>query len=230
LADADVSFVVSKKGTKLEPQPKPADPAERLLDFIYHQPLEREAMYKTLRFCTERHLLHEVEEAIAAMPEFSRISRNQYVMIKDLTDQGGLQMFELDAAGAVVTEQQKEGLSEDEVDDLVTDFAYQTTEVGLEALAKVLPSVRARELFDEYPEYESTFREVLEFLVETHSMGEVDTFLRGRDVLTLHKTEDNRPIQPSVFVDKLERAGLIFWQDGWKVSPAGKELVEADAD
>lgn len=57
-------------------------------------------------------------------------TRDQFALVSELVDHGGLALFELDAAGNVVTEADTEGLTENEIDDLVASFAYETTEVG----------------------------------------------------------------------------------------------------
>jgi hypothetical protein len=139
----------------------------------------------------------------------------------------GLETFELDEQGEVVVETQKEGLNEDEIDDLVFGFAYRTTEAGLEVVERMSPQARLFSLLEIAPEYYDTYLEVLDYLCEKHSMAEVDTLLRGRPVLLARREPGDRPIQASVFIDKLERAGGIVWQGGWTITDEGRELLEA---
>jgi len=188
-------------------------------------PLHREINYKTLKFCAERRILPEVEDFIAGCPEFKKASQSPYFLLLFLLKGGGIDTFELDEAGAVIEPAQKEGLTEDEIDDLIAQFAYQTNEVGLAFVEQMNPKNRLLEMLDIEPAYYETYTEVLEFLTEKRSMAEIDTLLRGREALMANRKPDDRPIQPSVFVDKLEKAGGIFWESGWIITPEGRELL-----
>jgi hypothetical protein len=65
--------------------------------------------------------------------------------------------------------------------------------------------------------------EILDFLTTKRNFGEVDALLRNRAALS----RGEETIQPSVFVDKLEKAGAVFWQDGWQASEGGREYLLA---
>jgi len=192
---------------------------------VTRNPLHREIHYKTLKFCCDRHILPEVEDFIASCPEFSASTQSPFFLLKFLLKGGGIEVYEVDINGEVVTDAQKEGLSEDEIDDLVEQFAYETNEVGRELVKRMSPYNRLLELLEITPEYYDTFIEVLEYLTEKRSMADVDTLLRGRDVLMAGRDPGDRPIQPSVFIDKLEKTGGIYWEKGWLVSEEGRELL-----
>ena len=139
---------------------------------------------------------------------------------------GGTELLELDENGEIILPEQKEGLTEDEIDDLVVELAFETNEYGKELVERMSPKNRLLELLDITPQYFDTFIEVLGFLTEKQSMADVDTLLRGRDVLMAGREPGERPVQPSVFVDKLEKAGGIYWEKGWLITEAGRELLE----
>ena len=199
---------------------------EHLRMVVTRNPLYREIHYKTLKFCCERRILPEVEEYIASCPEFPATTQSPYFLLQFLLQGGGIDVFELDVHGEVVVDEQKNDLTEDEIDDLVEQIAYETNEVGRELVERMSPHNRLLELLEISPEYYDTFIEVLHYLSERRTMASVDTLLRGRDVLMAGRDPSDRPIQPSVFVDKLERAGGIYWEKGWLITEEGRELLE----
>ena len=198
---------------------------EHLKATIVRHPLHREIHYKTLRFCLERHTLPEVEEFIASCPEFPSAVQSPYYLLQFLIKGGGTIVYELDENGEIVLPEQKEGLTEDEIDDLVAQIAFETNEFGRELAERMSPKNRLLELLSITSDYYDTFIEVLDFLNEKRSFGDVDDLLRGRDVLMAGRDPHDRPIQPSVFVDKLEKAGGIVWKDGWIITEEAKELL-----
>jgi hypothetical protein len=193
---------------------------------VTRSPLQREIKYKTLKFCCSRHILPEVEDFITSCPEFASAEQSPFFLLRFLLEGGGLDVLELDEEGNVVTDERKEGLTEDEIDDLVVQFAYETNEVGRELVELMSPKQRLLELLETTPEYYDTFVEVLDFLTAKRSFADVDTLLRGRDVLMAGRVPNDRPAQPSVFVDKLEKTGGIYWEQGWITTEEGREVVE----
>ena len=79
---------------------------------------------------------------------------------------------------------------------------------------------------DAKPERAATYREVLEFIDEQpRSYNEVRALLEGRDVLQVVLHGHVETMQPSVFVDKLERSGALVWNKGWTLTAEGKEYL-----
>ena len=199
---------------------------EFLKTTVTRNPLQREINYKTLKFCCEGHTLSEVEEFIASCPEFEAAVQSPYYLLQFLLKGGGIDTFELDHEGEIVLPEQKEGLDEDQLDDLVAELAFETNEIGREVVELMSPQNRLLELLDIVPDYYDTFIEVLDFLTEKRSMAHVDTLLRGRDVLMAGRDPGDRPVQPSIFIDKLEKAGGIYWENGWLITKEGKDVLE----
>jgi hypothetical protein len=168
-----------------------------------------------------------LETFILSLPEAKNATQPPYFLIQWLADAGSLDVFELDGEGDVVTDERKAGLSTDEIDDLVAETAYRVNEVGLAVIAKFNPASRLMNLLTEVPERFDTYREVLEFLTKPHSFAECDALLRDRDILRVGRDEGERPLQPSVFIDKLAAAGGIAYGDGWLITEEGKELLES---
>lgn len=198
---------------------------QKLDRFIHFEPLIREIDYKILTYCLKRRNLSDIEERIAQYPEFKAAPRDQYSLITELVEQQGLEFFELDEAGNVVLESDKAGLSENEIDDLVVDFAYQTTEAGKVISEQYNPQRRMLELFETVPQRYETYIEILAFLQDRHSFAEVDSLLRGRETSFAEQGEHTQTVQSSVFIDKLERAGGVFFNEGWHITEAGREVL-----
>jgi hypothetical protein len=200
---------------------------ERIRGLFQSNPLSRPVLYRILETCqTKCMLLPDLEDYIGNLSEFKSCSQPQYALIQWLVEAGALDELEVDAESSIITDQQKQGLDEDQLDDLVQTFAYQITTDGQTVLTEFNPISRVSKLLAEVPERYETYIEVLEFLRESHSYAEVDTLLRGRDILMSGREPDERPMQPSVFVDKLAACGGIAWDKGWKTTKEGKELLD----
>jgi hypothetical protein len=190
-------------------------------------PLYRPILVRILKYCNgTRRLLRDLEDRIAEYPEFKQSTHPQYYLIMWLVERGSLDMFELDAEGAVISDERKSELTPDEIDDLVEDWSFETNEVGREVLKEFDPKHRLIDLLGIVPERYDTYLEVLTFLQEKRSYAEVDALLRGRDVLMSGRPEGERPMQPSVFIDKLAASGGIAFDDGWMITEEGKELLD----
>lgn len=100
-------------------------------DTVCRHPLNREVLYRMLAYCAEERALDDLEREAASWPEFETATQNQYRLAEHLVRAGGLDRIERDERGAIVMEQDKEGLDEDAVDDLVRSVAFRTTEAGV---------------------------------------------------------------------------------------------------
>ena len=193
---------------------------------VMRHPLNREILYKALSFCETERPLREAEEFIAGLPQFNLATQNQYYLLISLAKAHGLELIERDEAGERVTEVQKEGLTEDEVDALVADISFKTTEVGEYFVDYNRPQARLVDLLGLVPERADTYTELLEFVgEEPRTYGQIEGLLRGRPALETIIDGHRETMQPSVFVDKLERAGALIWKEGWTLTEEGREFL-----
>lgn len=197
----------------------------RLERTVTASPRHREIYLKLLEFCLKRRGLAEAEARVAEYPEYPYAAQPAYRLIRALVDAGGLAWMELAEDGSVVYPEDKEGPTEDEADDLVAGFAVETTPVGDQVRDQLSPERRLGDLLDKVPQRMGTYMDVMEFCSEPRSYKEVHDLLQGRDVLRLTSNADNQPLQPSFFLDMLERSGGLAWDKGWKVTEKGKELL-----
>lgn len=117
-------------------------------------------------------------------------------------------------------------MTENEVDDLVVGFAYETTEVGRAVAERLDPHRRFAELVEAAPEREPLYRALLNLLRVKRTFAEVDSYVRGSEGAMVLAQAGVGGMQPSVFVDKLERAGVLFYDGGWQATEAGIEVLD----
>ncbi|HBT95885.1 MAG TPA: hypothetical protein DEB24_07315 [Coriobacteriia bacterium] len=200
---------------------------EKARALLIQNPLCRPVLYRILETARdERIRLGDLETMIADMPEYDGITQPPYILMQWLVDVSTLDLFELDDAGTILTEESKQGLSADEIDDKIVDFSFKTSELGVILLKELEPAGRLEDLLTVVPERYDTYMEVLEFLKEPRSFAQIDELLRGRDILMFGKAADDRPLQPSVFVDKLAATGIVVYNNGWQITVEGKEFLE----
>jgi hypothetical protein len=205
---------------------------EQKVDHVVHlllsNNLNRPALYRILvATATGPVSLFDLEALIQEMPEFKGATQPPYFLIEWLVKAEALSFTEVDAEGRPLTDERREGRTADEIDDLVEDMLIEATDVGREVLDAFDPRQRLTELLQDVPERYGSYLEVMEFLTERHSYGEVDRLLRGHPVLMSGRAPEDRPMQPSVFVDKLAAAGAIVYDEGWVVTPEGRAVLEA---
>lgn len=203
------------------PQESPEESLKKLLDFMYAQPLHREILYRVLAFCQTRHMLTEVENFIMQLPEFAAATQSPFFIIEDLRIKGALACLELDENGQVVCEEDKIGLDENEIDDLVVDFAYENTELGNAALNQCSPQSRFLKLVGESAAYEQAYLEVMSFLTEKQGPGAIDAFLQQWKATS----GSGSNVATSIVIENLEKSGVIRWQKGWEITEEGRDLL-----
>lgn len=198
-----------------------------LEDTVCRHPLNREVLYRMLAYCAEERTLADLEREVASWPAFKTATQNQYRLAEHLVRARGLERVERDAHSAIVTPQDKEGLDEDAADDLVAVTSYRATETGRRFVERHRPRARLVELLHLAPERTGAYVELLEFArAQPRSYGDIAELLRGRPVLETVVDGARRTMQPSVFVDKLERSGALVWNDGWCLTEEGEAFLQ----
>lgn len=196
-----------------------------LTETVNRTPLHREIFLKLLSFCVQQRNLCEVEEAITAYPEFCLVTQSPYGLIRTLVRSGGLCWLELNEEGNPLTLQEKDGLSIDEIGELTFGFAVVTTLVGEQVIDNLSSRKRLKQLFDVMPQRLSTYLEVMDFCCEKRSFKEIEVLLRGRMGNAFTSASSSQALKPSYFVDALERSGGLAWDDGWKITEKGMDVL-----
>ncbi|MEE8717475.1 MAG: hypothetical protein SOI24_10610 [Coriobacteriales bacterium] len=195
---------------------------------VSRQSEHREIMLGTLAFCEEAKEEPDVESHIQGLPEWRSETQSPFSLIVALVRAHGLDRFELDEQGEVITDERKRGLSEDEADDLVWSVSYQTTDVGMTLLEDMRPKERLARLIAARPQRRDTYVDVLRFCTTPRTRQEIEGLLRGRKILS-DEGRGGEPLKPSVFIDKLERSGVLVWDGHWNTSEDGKAYLESCA-
>ncbi len=197
-----------------------------LTETVNRAPLHREIFLKLLTFCTTQRTLAEAEEAVRACPEFPSVAQSPYRLVRTLVHAGGLYWLELDETGRPLTSQAKAGLTPDEVEDATFAYAVVTTPVGEQVAEDLAPEKRLRRLFDLVPQRLTTYLDLMDFCREKRTFKEIEALLRTRPAAAFASTTSSQPLQPSFFVDALERSGGLAWNDGWKITERGMKVLQ----
>lgn len=198
-----------------------------LEEVVRRQSLHREILYKVLVYCQEWRMLSVIEKAIASYPEFGQATQSPYHFISVLAKAGGLDRRYRDAEGAPIDPGLWEGMGEDERDDLIADEEYRTTDIGRAFVVQHAPHARLVELMQNEPQRAASYRDLLVFCAnEPRTYRDVESLLCGRDVLVRDVDGHREPMQPSVLVDRLQRAAGLVWEKGWRTTEEGKEFLQ----
>lgn len=194
---------------------------------VSKHPLNREILYKILAHCEKGLRLAEVEDLIASFPEFATSTQNQYCLLEMLVDAGGLDRFAIDGEGEIISETRLLGLPEDEIDSIVDDSLYVTSSTGAAFVELHKPRARLIEMLSLAPERTSTYADVLAFVQDSpRTYQDIVDLLAGRSELQIIVDGKREAMQPSVFVDKLERSGALIWKKGWCLTEEGEEFLK----
>ncbi|MDK7724344.1 hypothetical protein QP551_06505 [Slackia exigua] len=225
-AENDEAVLSRQRKQQAQAASSPEEKKRALSRLITRQPLNRELMMRILSFCSEERTIADIDEFVAQFPEADRATENPAYMTKSLAREGGLSVVEHAADGRVVAPEEKDGLTEDEVDDLVASVGYLVTDTGRAVAAEHSPAARLADLMGARPDRAETFEELLRFVKEEpRSYDDIKSLLAGRPVLETVINGRTEAVQPSVFVDKLERAGVLAWDKGWKLTEEGRSYL-----
>lgn len=198
--------------------------------------LERRASFARILFgllehCREERTYDEAEALVATFPECKLNRQTERRYIAFLLRTGAIEELELDERGNPITEARKrealeEGLDPEDLDTLVCSWLLRTTDVGEEALARCSPARRMAALFEEHPERQGAYLRVLEYCLSARSMEDIKRHLRDDPGLKRDPATGMPRVQASSYVDKLENAGGMAWDGGWKATEAGRTQLE----
>ncbi len=188
----------------------------------------REILRKILVFCDSLQELSVIEREVESYPEYSHAAQNPYRLLVYLEDAYGVERFNLDEEGAVLTEERTEGLTEDEIDDLIFSYGFQTTEAGRKVAEEITPSKRMDDLFANTPDRVQAYSDLLDFCKIPRSFPAIEQFFTGYDLSAIKSLNlgSSVTVKPSALVDKLEKAGALVWKDGWVMTSEGKAYLE----
>ena len=122
------------------------------------------------------------------------------------------------------------GATEDEVAAVAASWHLVTTEVGEVALQSFDPAQRTREMLLTQKESRlSTYHRLLEFCEQPRSLTEISEFLKDDPGLEIDPKTGVIGMQPNAYIGKLDQAGALTWEGGWKTTAGGMEVLESIA-
>lgn len=203
---------------------------DHLVKTVKNRPIASELLRKTLSLCLERQPYTRVEQSITEFPEYPTSAVTPYQVINALIQSRGLRKIALDAHGDEVTPARTSNLTPDEIDDLIDSFELETTSIGKTVEEDLSPRRRMSECLEQFPDRRSVFGELLSFIEQSPcTYKEIEEHFLGRDFheIASLNPQKNSAIKPSVFIDQMEKAGGIVWDNGWKLTPEGAQLLES---
>lgn len=214
----------------LQPEIPYEQAKERIAKLLACRPMRKQVYRRTLAACSQRLEFSQVEALVADFPEFASCGQSPYRFIRALEEAGGLRLIAVDSEGNVISPERVEGLSEDEIDDLVDRFELEASKAGTEAAEALSPKQLLDDLVRAFPDRIGVYKDLLAHIkANPCKYDDIERLLSGRDFSAIRTlgTEKHVAIKPSVFVDNMEKAGGIVWRDrSWHVTKEGEALLE----
>lgn len=192
-------------------------------------PAARQILLWALQRCENEMVeLPILEKEILASDAYTKGCPEPFFVAQWLVDARCLDFFNIDREGNVVDASvlAQAGLSNDEIDDIITGYAYRTNEVGRTVAQQFNPTLRMQKLLDTNPEGADILLDALEFLRSPRSLDEVDSFLEN--TLTSNQAEKMADMaKPSVLVNALSDTDAVeFAHHGWQTTTEGGGFLE----
>lgn len=205
---------------------------EATLECLRRKNNQKEILADLLVFCQIEREEQETEAFLEAHKQFADgyHSAHKYLFFMQRT--GAIEEREYDSDGVLITEEMREelrsmGAPEEEVEDMAVEWRFITTDAGNEALERFNPTDRTRAMLSAQKESRHpTFARLLEFCETPRSLADITTFLADDPGLEKDPRTGVMHMQPSAYIGKLDEAGALTWEGGWKTTPGGMEVLE----
>ncbi len=203
---------------------------DAVLRAVGNQRALQEVLYKLMLFCQEQRTQQEAEDFIAHSDEFvySHIIQSPTSIVGIMVKNHGLSSTQVDAQGEPVTQERSEGLSADELDDLICGTLLKTTPAGVAVTQMISPAKRFEAQLGRNRGRTATFYAILEFCAqEPRKFPQIKEFYTQHDEFSKSTAMDSQQLACDFYVDKLECAGMLVWRGQWEVTQAGRDALAA---
>jgi len=130
-------------------------------------------------------------------------------------------------AEAQVSTNAEELESENAEEQVAKSRGYLVSDLGKRYIDENSPDQRLVQLFKASESRNQAYTNVLKFLnTEKKTYKALEMLLVDDSALLSEAQVFGIDIKPSVFIDRLERAGGIVWDDGWTITKAGRRMLE----
>lgn len=203
------------------------------LDCLGRKNNQKEILADLLNFCEQERTEQETEDFLTAHKQFADgyHSASKYLLFMQRT--GAIQELEYDCDGALITDTMRDelrelGAPEDEILDLAVEWHYLTTEAGHEAARRFNPADRTRQMLaGQAASRLGSYRRLLNYCEQPRSLSEINRFMADDPGLEFDPRTGLAHMQPSAYISKLDEAGALTWENGWKTTPGGMEVLES---
>lgn len=203
------------------------------LECLQRKNNQKEILSDLLNFCFQERAEEELEAFLTAHKQFADgyHTANKYLFFMQRT--GALAEREYDSEGVLMDEERRadlleQGISEDEIDELVVEWCYITTDVGKEALTQFNPCKRTQEMLaTQASSRMASFRRLLEFCKQPRSLEEITNYMADDPGLEIDLQTGVAHMQPSAYIGKLDQSGALTWEGGWKTTEGGMEVLNS---
>lgn len=212
-------------------------PSEHTIETLRHaltkQPAHKHIYRKVLSFFQQTHTTEEAEAFIAEVPEFT------YALQPE-----GRFVFVLEREGAIEREQPEQqpeaGPNADEAPAVADDgedaaaqaageeygivgAVWNITELGCAYLAETDPAPMIHDQVLADSARTVPYLRVLEACAKApRSLSEVEALIKA----FYQENPAAEEVRASVFLDRLERAGGLYWKDKWNITEEGRACLE----
>lgn len=206
---------------------------EATLECLGRKNNQKEILYDLLVYCTEERTEEETEAFLTAHKQFADgyHTASKYLLFMQRT--GALEELEYDSDGVLVTDEMREelremGAPEEEIEDLGDHWHYLTTEEGKRAIERFDPADRTRAMLETQSQLRvEAFKRLLDFCEQPRSLAEIEQFMAHDPGLEIDARTGVMRMQPSAYIGKLDNAGALTWENGWKTTRGGREVLES---
>ena len=193
---------------------------------------QKEILYDLLVFCQQERTEAETEEFLESHKQFADgyHTASKYIFFMQRT--GAIEEIEYSESGERITEEMRDsmreqGLSEEEIAESAVAWSYATTEVGNAAINAFDPVKRTKAMLAEQKQSRhASFKRLLQFCETPRSLDEIISFMQGDPGLEIDEHTGVMGMQPSAYIGKLDQAGALTWENGWKTTGGGMEVLE----
>lgn len=169
----------------------------KVLQRMAAEPANKIVLYKILEYCITAHSDSDVERTILSFPEMKTAVHSPELLLTWLENAGGIEHLTGDNG----------------------EIVWFTTPAGRNVVESDSFSNRLIRLFAQETIYQSIYLQIFQACLSPKSRKEIESMMEHNPILK----ESN--VYPSYFIEKLEEAGGLQWDEKWQITSAGKDFL-----
>lgn len=190
------------------------------------EPRHKTVLYRLIDWCKEPRFIEEIDERAAAFAEMRTSPFSARTVFSWLVDCGAVREMTQAEVAQLAGELEEHGgkaeieniMGPDE-EHLSLTGVFQATDMGIEAWRQHEEEAKMERLINPEARYRDHYIRVLEACRKPKSRREVEALFAGDPIL------ENPKVYPSVFLDRLEQAEGLQWDEGWQTTEKGLSFL-----